>query len=211
MASKIGYVVTSLEKYYNSTFPVLQNGLLNAGIPKKDIYWIVGGCKKERELKNKIEVVHNSFDFTGFIGILEHDISHYSHIVYLLDTTGAGPNFKSLVENFDEDLPHTSFCGFMTMGVFHYEKAVLANKDFILSKRCMTKTQACENEVYWFKKYDRVKFDPCKHTTDNAYIKKGHHDVYKTGNPRRVFYFPYLDFYKFTRLTSSDTQDLSLI
>lgn len=211
MSKNIAYIISSNRKFFPMTYPLLNDSLLASGICKSNILWFVGGYD-ENKIENNIYICdHNSFDLTSLIGVFDFNISEFSHAFLLHDTCSVGPLFKERVENFDEKQKYISLCGFMTMGMFNLDFFKKTEKKYMLSLKNMSKQQAGDHEVYFYKKYGRKKYDPCKTTTDNAYIKLPNKDVYNTGNERRVCYFDYIDLYKYPRIDGSFYRGVDLI
>jgi len=102
--AKIKYIISSHKNYYSTTIGKLLHSLIQAKIPKSDIFVAVGGQDNNDfydlnwiEHKN---VTTNSFDLTSLIECVKHDLfPEYDYFFLLHDTCEVGENFKDKIEN----------------------------------------------------------------------------------------------------------------
>lgn len=149
----------------------------------------------------------NSFEYTPLIEIVEHNLtSPYWFLLH--DTCIAGPAFKQLAYE-----PPTAFekvamkySPSMSIGLYRMDY-LMRHKDRLTAIKNMDsspgalqawKQWGVPNEDYMLWKLQDSPtglYHPDKHGPDE-WNYQGHSDVYKTGLPRRIEYFPQLDLFK---------------
>lgn len=195
------FTISSHENYIEHTRKVLEPSLLEAGVPKDDIYWFVYSSNVSKYTpvtSNYWLVHHNSIDFTGLVSVLELEMAHPWWFL-LHDTTRVGPNFYNYLKNFEltgETIPiskHGVHPG-GNMGLYSWEY-LMNNTEAVLGFKNHNedvhkfKTKLVQHEDGLFKHAHRAlntrgpKYGPPE-------------DRYGTGMPRLEEHFEELDLYK---------------
>jgi len=126
----IKYFISSHKQYYTSTYLPLVTSLLEAGISSEDIYMIVGGCTDNDDISfdNKLKInlepaPYNSFDLTALVyAALNLETIDFTHIFLMHDTCLVGPNFKTLVENYNPNSLIKTLRPALSMNIGLYSK-----------------------------------------------------------------------------------------
>lgn len=220
------YAISSHIKYYNDTYPIIVQSLLDAQIDPKNIIMVVGGCGNDITLNNPLNihvasVSYNSFDLTALIYISDIlDTFPDSHIFLMHDTCFVGPNFKTLSEKYNPtDVIKTLRPG-ISMNIGLYSKyAIKQNKDKLDNFKYYPKTyqeiqQVKEffviNEDIIFKAYPEQCYtnyyiseggansslEELKHLYDKEPYITYFEKLQKSDIQREVGYGAELDFYK---------------
>ena len=203
----IKFAVSSHINYVNTTRPILNPTLWDAGVPPGDIFWCVHNpafndyaAELYPTWKN-IFVPHNSLDFTGLITVVELGLD--SDWWFLLhDTTYVGPRFYKNLQALDlteETVPlsiHNVHPG-ANMGLYSRE-FISANKDKILSLKNPSKL---DEDVHKFKRMlveteDDLFRGASKSLNGVAPKYIGPKDFYGTGQQRLIEHFQNIDLYK---------------
>ena len=203
---QIKFTISSRRIGWESTYPIIIESLLSNGVPPQDIYFIVGGYDKVEEFAtdegvNFIRVNQNSIDYTGLIAVVEENIKA-DYWVLLHDTCYIGPNFYPTILNYNYNgTPAVSLSSDLSMNIGAYSWKYLQEvKEDLLQYR--NRDFSPEAIQFWKQKgiLDEDKFlsahRSANHYTTSTRVSSGPVDIYKTGVPRMVEYFPGVDFYK---------------
>lgn len=147
---------------------------------------------------------HNSFEYSCLIALLELNLN-YKYVFLMHDTTFVGPNFKNTIGTFDRNLHCTPVCNFPSMNMAMYNiDHIRENTKYIMD---LKNTKYSEEEVKQFKAFaiyheDRLIYQkpvtkvydshPILHPTKTEYYSY----LLNPEKPRKVEYFPNLDFVK---------------
>jgi hypothetical protein len=209
--SSVRFCISTCNKFAAYTLPKIIPSLTRAGIGTNEIL-IINGGQENWQIDHygdapMICTPQNSFEYTPLIEIVEHHLT--SPFWFLLhDTCIAGPAFKSLVygppEGFEKvAMKHTPS---MSIGLYsmdylmHHKDRLMAIKNMDSSPQALQawKQWGVPNEDYMLWKLQDSPtglYHPDKHGPDE-WNYQGHADVYGTGMPRRIEYFPQLDLFK---------------
>jgi hypothetical protein len=151
------YAISSHSKYYQDTYPVIVQSLLDANISSKNIIMVVGGCESGVVLKNPlgirlVSVEYNSFDLTALIYISDIiDTVKADHVFLMHDTCFVGPNFKTLSEQYSPNDIIKTLRPAISMNIGLYSKQIIAHSKGALDYlKFYPKT---ENEVQQVKEF----------------------------------------------------------
>lgn len=132
------YVISSHSKYYQDTYPVIVQSLLDANINSENIIMVVGGCESGTVLENPlgiqlIPVEYNSFDLTALIYISDIiDTIEMDHIFLMHDTCFVGPRFKTLSEQYSPDDIIKTLRSAISMNIGLYSKQIIIHSKEML-------------------------------------------------------------------------------
>ncbi len=211
--NKLKFLINSNTKNFELTFPKLINSFPDY-ISNEDILVVVGNSNKVAFTKcerfSKLEVKHNSVDYTAFIALIEeHDLIKENFVIpefwfYLHDTCELGKDFISKLSSFIPSLTkNKSLTLFpsMNLGVYKHD-FFFKDPQILLSKR--SSNNPSYDEVYQLK-------CGCVETED--FLFKIENDTPFTGNvkgvtgtrPLRIYkgvsriteYYEVLDLYKY--------------
>jgi hypothetical protein len=203
---QIKFTISSRRLGFENTYPIIIGNLLDNGIPPEDIYFIIGGYDSvtkyiTTEGVNLIQVNQNSIDYTGLIAVVEENI-YSDYWVLLHDTCYVGSNFYNTIKNYPyNNAPAVALSSDLSMNIGAYSWEYLQNiKDELFSYR---NTDFSEESIQMWKQKginDEDKFISCfrskYHYCNTPRINQGFTDIYQTGTPRVIEYFPGVDFYK---------------
>lgn len=203
---KIKFTISSRKAGYLQTYPVVIGNLLSNGIPPEDIYFVIGGYSKtehhlSEEGVNIIQVPQNSIDYTGLIAVLEENIEA-DYWMLLHDTCYVGPNFyKTVMEYPYKSAPAVALSSDLSMNIGAYSWGYLQGiKEEILKYR---NEDFSEEAIQYWKQKGVADEDMFLHNYRSLYHFTGERrqssgpvDIYGTGVPRMIEYFPGIDFYK---------------
>jgi hypothetical protein len=211
--NKLKFLINSNTKNFIYTFPRLIESFPST-IPPEDILVVVGNSDKvaltQCDRYYKLEVKHNSVDYTAFIALIEEDVLIKSIFTlpefwfYLHDTCELGkefiPRLTSFIPNLTKNKSLTLFPS-MNLGVYKHT-FFFNNPEILLSKRSSNNPKV--EEVY------KLKCD-CVVTED--FLFKIENDIPFTGKdkgmtgkrPMRIYngvsriteYYAVLDIYKY--------------
>ena len=209
----VKFLINSNTKNFIYTFPKLIDSFPDS-VPKEDILVVVGNSDKVAftvcDRFCKLEVQHNSVDYTAFIALIEENTLISKHITipefwfYLHDTCELGkefiPKLSSFIPSFTKNKSVTLFPS-MNLGLYKHD-FFFKDPQILLSKR--SSNNPPEEEVYQLK-------IGCVATED--FLFKIENDIPFTGNvkgvkgtgPRRIYngvsriteYYEVLDLYKY--------------
>lgn len=211
--NKLKFLINSNTKNFIYTFPKLIASFPDS-VPKEDILVVVGNSDKIAftvcDRFCKLEVQHNSLDYTAFIALLEEESLIQSNFVipefwfYLHDTCELGKEFIPKLSSFIPTLTiNKSLTLFpsMNLGVYRHH-FFLQDRQILLSKR--SSNNPPEEEVYQLK---------CDCVATEDFLFKIENDTPFTGNskgmegtrPRKIYkgvsriteYYEVLDLYKY--------------
>ena len=204
---KIKFTISSRKLGFEQTYPIIIKSLIENNVPPQDIYFFVGGYDSitqsiTDEGVNLIQVNQNSIDYTGLIGVLDLDIVS-DYWVLLHDTCYVGPNFYNHIMSYNYN--YTPAVGLifeeccMNIGAYSWEylqkiKSNLLeyrNTDFSEESIQKWKTIGIVDEDKFLSEYNVE-----NHYCVSSRIHSGPVDIYNTGTPRLVEYFPGIDLYK---------------
>jgi hypothetical protein len=211
--NKLRFLINSNTVNFECTFPKLLASIPES-IPKEDILVVVGNSPKVNmsvcDRFYKLEVQHNSVDYTAFIALIEERELIAKHMVapefwfYLHDTCELGAQFIPKLSAFIPTLTkNKSLTLFPSMNLGIYRHAFFFEKpEILLSKRSSNLPK--EEEVYQLK---------CGCVSTEDFLFKVENDTPFTGNvkgvkgtgPRRIYngvsriteYYEVLDLYKY--------------
>lgn len=195
------FTISSHENYIGHTRKVLEPSLLEAGVPKEDIYWFVYSSQVKDYTPitdNYWLVAHNSIDFTGLVSVLELELEHPWWFL-LHDTTRVGPNFYNYLMSLElngETIPiskHGIHPG-GNMGLYSW-RYLTSNSSTVLKYKNDNpdphafKTRLVHDEDALFK-------EACMVLNKQRPVYGPPEDRYGTGMPRLQEHFQELDLYK---------------
>jgi hypothetical protein len=209
--SSVRFCISTCKRFASHTLGTIIPSLIRTGIGTNEILIVNGGQEDWRiDHYGDVPMIctpQNSFEYTPLIEIVEHNLT--SPFWFLLhDTCIAGPAFKSLAyeppEGFEKvAMKHTPS---MSIGLYSMDY-LMRHKDRLTAIKNMDSSpQALQSWKQWgvpnedymlWKLQDSPTglYHPDKHGADE-WNYQGHADVYGTGMPRRVEYFPQLDLFK---------------
>lgn len=208
----IQFCISSCIGFSERTLPKIIPSLLECGILEKDILTVVGGCKNREEATlygvKTILTPQNSFEYTPLIEIVEHNIER-DYFFLLHDTCIAGGLFADLAHKVPVNKPEKvamKFTPSMSIGLYQYDylrrhaQRLMAIKNLDNSRDALQrwKQWGVPNEDYMLWKLADVPthvYHLDRHGND-PWNYQGHYDIYETGQPRRLEYFPQLDLSK---------------
>ncbi len=198
------YLISSNINYYNSTYPVIVQSLIDSGIDVSDIIMVVGGCSTIESINNPLNiqlhaVEYNSFDLTALIYISDQISDLDTHYFLLHDTCLVGNRFKQLVNQYnDSDNIKTLQSGIsMNIGLYSID-SIKENIKLLQTMKFYPKTSIefqevktffVSNEDIIFKQYP----NQCYHNayTNETPDRKTIIEMRKTFN--RSIYLEYFD------------------
>lgn len=206
----IRFCISSCQKFAPHTLPVIIPSLLACGIRKQDILVVIGGSSSRRmaciDGIDYLTTVQNSFEYTPLIEVVEHFM--VSPFWFLLhDTCIAGPSFNKLVHQPPvgekvamKHSPSMSIGLYQGEYLLRHRERLLAIKNLDNSAESLQqwKQWGVPNEDYMLWKLQDTTthlYHPELHGQDE-WNYQGHADLYGTGMPRRIEYFPQLDLKK---------------
>lgn len=204
--TKIKFAISSHKNFYETTYPIIVNSLINSGVPKEDIYFFIGGFHSyEKRLDNNginlYTTDHNSIDFTGLISVV--DLNLEADYWYLLhDTCYVGNNFYNKVCSFDyKDVDVVKMYSDVSMNIGAYKQSYLEsiknylfefkNQNYSLESIHHYKSVCVEKEDIFFNNAkSRLVYN------NNLCITEGPSDYYQNGTLRIIEYYSDMDLYK---------------
>lgn len=197
----IGYIISSCKDYSKTTLPKLLSSLTYSRINMNNIIVFMGGYKSY-QFDHYMNVRHfecpyDSYDLNALIGVVENRIKDFSHVFLLNDTCSVGHDFKRMSENFDVNTLYTSVSENETMGMFNV-KYLTGIEDFLLSKKNITGEENKSLKSYFYNNTGTVKYSG----EDRSSVINEESDIYGNGELRSTTYFPNLDLYKYSRISS---------
>ena len=136
--------------YQNSGKKLIESLIYDNNFSSDQILLVIGGYDKREQFKylncKAIKVVHNSYDHTGLIEVIESkEQSKYWFSTH--DTCIAGPNFISSISKYkvNKDFVAMTEMGWLNMGIFS-QSFLQKNKSFILSLKNCSKIRAILSE-----------------------------------------------------------------
>jgi len=198
---KVKFTISSNISFFQKTYEVLVKSLINSGVPKKDIYFFVGGASTFEKIEKEINfyfVNHNSIDFTGLISVLElQEKSDYWFLLH--DTSYVGPSFYQKIKAFTYDTDVVRLSPHVSMNIGAYKQEYLEsikdrllefkNTDYSIESINYFKNKCVENEDCFFKT-TKSNFYTSNHTVE------GPVDFYKNGVPRIIEHYNEIDLHK---------------
>ena len=178
------------------------------GYEAADIIVVIGGCQQTSVMTHgnvtTARVDHNSIDFTGLIALLEVPDLRRPSYFYVHDTCEAGPHFIENVTRGTIDYDTASFVFHsMNMGVYSW-RALDRHRDLVLSfKNPDLGPKAAARFKRLCVDHEDAVFRANKALGLHEFIDREDpmmdsvRDVYGTGVPRRLKYFPIVDLTKF--------------
>ncbi len=211
--NKLKFLINSNTKNFACTFPKLIASFPET-VSNEDILVVIGNSDKVAFTKCerfcKLEVQHNSVDYTAFIALIEEDSLIKSNFVipefwfYLHDTCELGKDFISKLSSFLPALTKNKSVTLfpsMNLGVYKHD-FFFKDTQILLSKR--SSNNPLYDEVYKLK---------CDCVTTEDFLFKIENDTPFTGNvkgmkgtgPRNIYYgvpriteyYEVLDLYKY--------------
>jgi hypothetical protein len=207
------FLISSHQKYYINTYPVIIQSLLDASINPKDIIMVVGGCSADTKLHNflninLIPVEYNSFDLTAliYVGDILDSIQN-THFFLMHDTCLVGSRFKDEVMKYDmQDLSKFLRLG-ISMNIGLYTKQLITSSKSILdaSKFYPQTPEQIQKVKEYFVVHEDILFKQHPdHCSKTPYVTDGMNnltlDELKARFPRE----PYISY--FTLLQNSNIQ-----
>lgn len=203
---QIKFVISSRKIGFESTYPIVIGSMLDNGVPPQDIYFIVGGYDKvNRYIRNDgvnfIEVDQNSIDYTGLIAVVDLDLQA-DYWVLLHDTCYIGEDFYSTIKEYNyNNIPAVALSFDLSMNIGAYSDQYLQqikeelltyrNTDFSQESIQAWKQRGISDEDNFLSSY-RGQYHYC----NIPRVSSGPVDIYGTGVPRMIEYFPTIDLYK---------------
>lgn len=203
---KVKFAISSHKNFYETTYPIIVNSLINSGVPKEDIYFFIGGFSSYDQQPNNEEINiyttdHNSIDFTGLISVV--DLNLKADYWFLLhDTCYVGDRFYNIVSNYNyENVDAVKMCNDVSMNMGSYKQSYLDDiKEELLKYK---NTNYSQESLQHYKSLLVQKEDLFFHKTKNKKeynstlrLTEGPLDFYKNGIPRIIEYFEQMDLYK---------------
>lgn len=199
---QIKFTISSNSKFADTTYPVIVDSLLHAGVPQQDIYFFIGGYDKYSKKDSKVNtynVPHNSIDFTGLISVIELELeSDYWFLLH--DTCVVGREFYSKVRSFFHNTDTVALSPNVSMNIGAYSQKYLhkikpdllkfKNEDYSEEALHRFKIKCVEAEDVFFKTSQTTTYGNAGCTTEAPL------DFYKNGTLRVVEYYSNLDLYK---------------
>ena len=198
----IKFVISSHINYYKKTYSYVVDSLLLSGVPKENIYFVVGGCDEIHQIVdgkgiNNIKTNLNSFDFTGLISVLDLGIAS-DYWFSLHDTCYVDPQFYSNVLNTAHTNPNIALTSGKSMNMGSYRWDYLESIKSELSSyknysedpftlQVVKKKQIDMEDVFLSKV---VSYNPQEPDTS------GPTDYYKTNTPRIIEHYNQIGLYK---------------
>lgn len=199
----IKFCISSHKNFYNSTYPVLIESLINAGIQGSSIYFFIGGVSEYKQLTtvdsiNLYEVPHNSMDFTALISVVELGLET-DYWFLLHDTTYVGSRFGKSIYSYSYENQETIALSFdlsMNMGAYSWnflqqnlDKLIsFKNTDYSIDGLQKTKQRAVQYEDCFLDRKHYYCTTPRRVEDSN--------NMYGTGTNRIVEIFDDIDLYK---------------
>jgi hypothetical protein len=203
---QIKFVISSRKIGFESTYPIVIGSLLDNGVPPEDIYFIVGGYNKVNRYigddgVNFIEVDQNSIDYTGLIAVADLDLQA-DYWVLLHDTCYVGEDFYNTIKKYNyNNIPAVALSSDLSMNIGAYsyqylqqikeELLTYRNTDFSQESIQAWKQRGIDDEDKFLSLY-RGQYHYC----NIPRVSSGPVDIYGTGVPRMIEYFPTIDLYK---------------
>jgi hypothetical protein len=207
----IKFAVTSYNKFWETTIPILIPSMIESGIKPEDIYVFVGGFNRHIKLPNDygvniFGVAHNSIDYTGLISLIEFNLVN-DYWFYLHDTCYVGLDFYNKIKNYNYPAVFSSVSvtdgPSMNMGLYSWSLLEKRKKDILNKKNrdySVAKTLDWKKRgVFW---EDEIigrggPFYYCHDSrVDRGQNREEYNNIYKTDTRRAVEYFIDLDLYK---------------
>lgn len=161
-----------------------------AGFSKDDVYAFVGGHETYSKLDDTAYAVpHNSFDFTAMISVLDLGIEADAWM-FVHDTVTIDDKFKDAVQK-HVDKPIcalTNDGASMNMGLFSWSKLVLIRDDLERFRNASKSTCVKFEDAF-------LVGAPAMNSAPR--VTSGPEDVYSTGTPRVIEYYPDVGLYKY--------------
>lgn len=200
MKTKIA--ISSHIGFYEKTYPIIVNSLLNSGVNENDIYFFIGGCEKYEKIDSRInlwKVDHNSIDFTGLISVLDLELT--SDRWFLLhDTLYVGSNFYSAISNKTSDKKVINMSRLWPKNMGSYSQSYLEE----ISETLLTEYKNKDLSLEYTKKFkemnvkteNRFLLNEDFFTEKMPYILQRTTDFYSSNTMRDIQHYPEIDIYK---------------
>lgn len=198
------YLINSNIDYYETTRPIIVNGLLAAGASPEDIIFVVGGTGHGRYyvLKEKTHILvlasHRSIDYTALISVLELGMeSDYWFAMH--DTCAVGPEFIKkllalpLTGPTRALLPRVA----MNIGTYSHQYLLSIREKLMEVKNTNLSVEGMAFWKNWQIHHEDFFLRPITDYYTDVRQLSGPTDVYKNGTQRLIEYYAVLDFYKF--------------
>ncbi len=170
-------------------------------------YVVVGGCQeKSSTIQDDIVIVnvdHNSYDYTGFVTIVEKIIPFHDHFFYMHDTVVVGEKFLSKIYDYLDVVVKNGYDGMkfpgpsMNIG-FYRTHSLLDLTAFILSMKRSNTSSIQETKTLNVNEEDGIfrRLQLCAEFPHGKTAVRGPEDFYSTGVMRIVEYYGDIDMYK---------------
>lgn len=195
------FAISSNKTFSPTTYKIVVNSFLDAGVPAEDIYFFSGGYTEYRKVDNPeginyFEVPYSSMDFNSLISILELGLLADYWFVFQ-DTGFVGKEFYTKVKSYDYSVPVIPLTnqGFsMNIGAYSHQYIQSIRTD-VLALRNTGNLSDFKSTLVLYE--DRF----LANHRDKAYTKippdiTGPVDFYSNGVPRIIHYYEELDLYK---------------